>query len=43
MEKTYTRVSQPGEIVFVDTTIPFPDSLIGDQYWIGVVDYYSRY
>ena len=42
-KKNYTRVSQPGEIIFVETTGPFPESLIGDRYWIGVVDDYSRY
>ena len=41
--KTYTRASNTGERVFVDTTGPFPETLIRDRYWIGVVDDYSRY
>ena len=39
----YTRVSHPGESIFVDTTGPFPEILIGNQYWIGVLDNYSCY
>ena len=27
----------------MDTTAPFPENLIGNWYWIGVVDNYSRY
>ena len=42
-KKTYTRSSQPGERVFVDTTGTFLDSLIGNGYWIGVVDCCSHY
>ena len=42
-KETYTRASHPGEIFFVDTTGPFPDSLIENRYWIGVVGNYSRY
>ena len=42
-KKTSTRASQPRERVFVDTTGPFPESLIGIWYYIGVVDYYRRY
>ena len=42
-KKTYTRASQPGERIFVDTTGPFTESLIENLYWIGVVDDYSRY
>ena len=30
-------------VVLVDTTGLFRDILIGNQYWIGVVDNYSRY
>ena len=41
--KTYTRASQPGESIVVDTTDPFPDSLIGNRYCIDIVDNYSRY
>ena len=37
------RVSQLVEIIFVDTTGPFPESLIGNWCWIGIVDYYSHY
>ena len=29
--------------VFVDMTVPYPASLIGNWYWIGVVDDFSRY
>ena len=42
-EKTYKRLSQPGESIFVDMTGPFLESLIGNQYWIGIVDDCSRY
>ena len=35
---TYTRVSKLVESIFVDTTDPFPESCIGNRYWIGVVD-----
>ena len=42
-KKTYTRASHPGEIIFMDTTGPFSESLIGNRYWIGVVDDYSCY
>ena len=42
-KNTYTRVSQPEERIFVDTTGPFPESLIGNRDWIDVVDDYSRY
>ena len=42
-KKTYTRASHPGERIFVDKTGPFPESLIGNRYWIGVVYNYSRY
>ena len=41
--KTYRRTSNPREIIFVDMTGPFPDILIRNRYWIGVVDYYSCY
>ena len=36
-KKTYTRASHPGESIFVDTTGPFPDSLIGNWCWIGLL------
>ena len=42
-KKTYTRASHPGEMIFVDTTGPSPQSLIGNWCWISVVDNYSRY
>ena len=42
-KKTYTTASQPGERIFVDTTGPFSESLIGNWYWIVVVDNYKRY
>ena len=41
-KKTYTRASNQGESVFVNTTGLFPESLIGGRYWIGVIDDYSR-
>ena len=37
--KTYTRASQPGEFFFYKTG-PFPVSLIGNWYWVSVVDDY---
>ena len=42
-KKTYARESQPGERIVVDTTGPFPESLIENRYWISIVDDYSRY
>ena len=41
--KTYTRLLNPGERIFVNTTGTFLESLIGHWYWIGAVDYYSNY
>ena len=38
-KKTYTRVKNPGETIFVDTPGPSPENLIGNCYWIGKVDY----
>ena len=35
--KTYTRASHPGIRIFVDTTGPFPESIIGNRYWVGGV------
>ena len=37
-KKTYKIVSNTIEMVFVDTSGPFPESLIGDRYWISIVD-----
>ena len=37
-KKTYKRVLKPGERIFVVPTIPFLESLIGNWYWIGVID-----
>ena len=42
-KKTYTRVSQPVERIFVDTTGPFLETFIWNRYWIGILDNYSRY
>ena len=42
-KKTYMRASQPVERICVDTTGPFPETLIVNRYWIGVVEDYSRY
>ena len=41
--KTYTRASNPGKRDLVDTTGPFPDILIGNWYWVGVLDNYIHY
>ena len=38
MNKMYTRASKPGERIIVETTGPFPESLIGNRYCIVVVD-----
>ena len=43
INNTYTRASNPGEIIFVDTTGAFPESLTGCCYFIGVVDDYNCY
>ena len=43
IKKTNTRATKPEESFFVENTGPFPESLIGKSYWIGVLDYYSRY
>ena len=42
-KNTYERASNPGKSIFVDTTGPFLEILIGNWYWIGVVDDYSCY
>ena len=42
-KNTYTRVSQPLERIFVETAGPFSKRLVGNWYWIGVVEYYSHY
>ena len=42
-KKTYTKVSKPGERVFVERTGSFKKSLIRYRYWISVVDYYISY
>ena len=42
-KNTYKRASHPGEIIFVNTTGPFPDSLVGIWYWFGVEDNYNCY
>ena len=42
-KKTYTQATNLGERVFVDTTGPFPEIIIGGRYWIGVVYYYIGY
>ena len=38
----YTKVSKPEKRIF-DMTGPFPESLIDNRYWIGVVDDYRNY
>ena len=42
INNTYTRASKPVDIIFVDATGPFPESLIGNRYWVGIVDDHSR-
>ena len=42
-ENNYTRDSQLGERISVDKNGTFLERLIGNRYWIGVVDNYSRY
>ena len=42
-KKTYTRAYKSVEIIFVDTTGPYPEIFIGNRYWIGIVDNDSRY
>ena len=42
-KETYTRSSQLGDITFADRTGTFTESLIGNWYWIGLVDNYSCY
>ena len=42
-ENTYTKASQPRKRIFVETTGPFPESLIENRCWISVVENYSRY
>ena len=41
--KTYKRATKTVEVILVDTTSPFTESLIGNRYWIGIVNYYSCY
>ena len=41
--KTYTRASHPVERIFLYTTGPIPETLVGNQYWIVEVDNYTRY
>ena len=36
-KKTYTRASQPVENIVLDTIGPFPEILIGNRYWVGVL------
>ena len=42
-KKTYKRASHPGERIFVETTSAFPKSLIGNRYWICILDDCSHY
>ena len=42
-KNTYMRASHLGASIFVYKTGPFPYSLIGNWYWIVVVDNYSCY
>ena len=39
----FTRASHPGESIFVYMAGPFPEMMIRNQYWIGVVDDCIRY
>ena len=42
-KKTYARSSHMGGRVFVDMTVTFTESLIGNWFWIGVLDDHNRY
>ena len=42
-KKVYTGASKPGESMFVDIPGPFPEILIGNWYWIGLVDNCGNY
>ena len=41
-KNNYTGESQLRERIFISSTVPFPESLIGNWCWIGVVDNYRR-
>ena len=43
IEKRYTQDKNPDVIIFAYTTAPFPKGLIGNRYWIVLVDGYIRY
>ena len=43
LKKTYKQATNPGEMIFVDTTGPFPETLIGNCYWTGIADDYKCY
>ena len=40
-KKTYALATKTRERNFVEMNGPFPEILIGNHYWIGVVDVYS--
>ena len=42
-KKTNMRVTNPEESIFVVTTIPLPESIIGNHYFVVVVYDYSHY
>ena len=42
-KKTYTPATNTVERIFVDTTGLFPESLIGNHYWIFILYDYIRY
>ena len=41
IKKRYTRDKNPGENIFVDTTGPFPEIIIGNCYFNGALDEYT--
>ena len=42
-EKKYTQGKHPGESISVNTNGTFPDILIVNCYWIGVIGDYNHY
>ena len=42
MKATNTRATTAGEIIFIDTSGPYPRSIGGNEYWFKVVDDYSK-
>ena len=40
---TDTKATAPKERLFIDTSGPYPESIIGSKYWFALVDDFSRY